>query len=403
MSTLLTLGGITRRALSLFRNSNAFLQTISRQYDDSFAVTGAKIGATLRVRFPNDFTVRTGQTASAQALSEKSMTITVATQKGVDVSFASSELALSMDDFSERVLEPMVNVLAGAVASDCMTLVEQCPNIVHNVDGSNNTLSPTATTWLQAGAALDLVSAPRGNRKVIVDAQTQARTVASLTGLFNPTTEISKQYRVGAMTGTSGALGFDDWRMDQTCILHQTAAYSTLGTWTSVDATGQIFTTSALAGPLTAGDIITVAGAYAVNKVTKLTTGKLLQFVVTANVATSATTVNVYPPLISAAGAYQTVAAAPSGGAAIASPINAGEQYRKNFAFVPEAFTLVTADLEMPTGAVVDCARETYDGISLRMIRDFITTTDQFLTRLDILYGFAAPRPEWCCIIADVV
>jgi hypothetical protein len=404
-NTLLTISQITREALRLFLNSNAFLQTIDKQYDPQFARTGGgKIGATLRIRLPNDYTVRSGASAaSPQDTTERNTTLTVATQKGVDVSFSSADLSLSLSDFGTRILRPMMNSLAGAVATDVMSLVEGVPNIVHAVDGSNNTISPTATTWLQAGAVLDQLSAPRGERCAILDVLTQSRTVAGFTGLFNPTNDTSDRWRTGLM-GTR-ALGIDDWRMDQTAILHTTAAYSTLNTVTSVSADGLTLTTAALAGPLTKGDIVTIAGVNSVNRVTKADNGVLAQFVVTANAATSATSVSIYPPLIPPSGGnpvqYQTVSKAISGSPALASPIKASEVYRKNFVFLKEAFTLATADLDLPTGAVVDCSRQVYDGVSIRIIRDYITTTDQWLTRSDILYGYASPRAEWCVIVAD--
>jgi hypothetical protein len=399
---MLTLGGITREALRLFKNSNAFLQTIDRQYDSSFAKSGAKIGSQLRIRLPNDYTVRTGANMSTQDTVERSVTLTVATQKGVDVAFTSADLALSLSDFSSRVLQPMIVKLAGAVASDVMSLADGVPTLVHNVDGSNNTISPTAATWLQAGALLDLYSAPRGNRCAIVDAMTQSRVVAGLAGLFNPSPAISDQYKTGKMGGTGGALGIDDWRMDQSTLLHSTAAYSTLGTVSGANQTGSSVTTSSLAGPIAAGDIVSFAGCYLSNRVNDTSTGQLAQFVVTSAVSGSATSIPIYPAIDKVA-PYKTVSASPTDGGAITVATKASEVYRKSMVFCPEAFTLVTADLDLPTGAVVDASRQVFDGISLRMIRDYLTASDEFATRLDILYGYVSPRPEWAVIVADAL
>ena len=71
-------------------------------------------------------------------------------------------------------------------------------------------------------------------------------------------------------------------------------------------------------------------------------------------------------------------------------------------AFVPEAITMATADLELPKG-VHEAARENYDGISLRMVTAYNIATDQYITRLDILYGSLFIRPEWCVAVADAV
>ena len=99
---------------------------------------------------------------------------------------------------------------------------------------------------------------------------------------------------------------------------------------------------------------------------------------------------------------YQTVTASPASGAVILCVNLAGEVYRKNFVMRPEAVTLATADLIMPKG-VHDAARENYDGISMRMVSQYNVSTDQFITRLDVLYGWTWVRPEWACVVADLI
>jgi hypothetical protein len=156
------------------------------------------------------------------------------------------------------------------------------------------------------------------------------------------------------------------------------------------------------------GDIITIAGVNGVNPVQKQSnTGSLAQFVVTAAVANGGTSISIYPPITPPVSgnnvAYQTVTAAPAASAAIATVVAASSTYRKNFAFHPVAATMATADLQLPTGAVLDTHREAYDGISIRCIDDYITATDQWLTRTDILYGYVWPRPIWACVVPDAV
>lgn len=401
-NSLLTISMITKEAVSLFKNSNAFIGRIDTQYDDRFAIDGAKIGTALRIRLPNDYTVRTGAAMSVQDTSEQSTTLTVATQKGVDVGFSTVERTMSLDDYSERVLQPMMNNLVGDIATNVMTGAEGgvC-NFVSLTDGSNNIISPTATTFLNAGAALNDNSSPMGKRTIVNDPWTDARTVSALSGLFNPSQEISKQFREGTM---KNALGFD-WCMDQTVIKHTTGSFSS-GTVNGASQTGNTLVTNAITGTLKKGDIITIAGVYAVNRVTKQTTGKLRQFVVTADVATSATSIPIYPAITPAVSGnavqYQTVDASPANSAAISLAHKASETFRKSIAFVPEAITMATADLVMPKG-VHEVAREVYDGISLRMLTDYIPGTDQLVTRLDVLYGFLYVRPEWCCAVGDVI
>ncbi len=403
-NSLLTINMITRQAVRLWKNSNAFVQNVDMQYDDSFAVTGAKIGSTLRIRLPNDFTVTTGPALSVQDTSEQSTTLVLATQKHVDVSYSTADRTLSLDDYSRRVLAPMVNNLAGAVAVDIIGGSEGgiC-NFVANQDAGSNILSPIQSTYLLSGAQLDLNSAPIANRKIVNSPITEARVVATLSGLLNPASQISRQYVTGRMYD---ALGFI-WMKDQTAISHTTGALAQ-GSATVLGAgqTGLNLGVNALANGLNIGDIITIAGVFQVNRITKQSTGQLRQFAVTANVAAGAVSIPIYPAIVPAVGGqavqYQTVTASPANGAAVnpASGLAASTTYRKNFSFAPEAVTLATADLEMPKN-VHEAARESFDGISMRMVTDYFIGTDQLITRLDVLYGFLWIRPEWAVVVAD--
>lgn len=405
-NSLLTINMITREAVRLWKNSNAFIQNVDMQYDDSFAVTGAKIGSTLRIRLPNDFTVATGPALSVQDTAEQSTTLVLATQKHVDVAYSTADRTLSLDDYSRRVLAPMVNNLAGAVAIDIMMGSEGgiC-NLVANQDIQMNMLNPVARTYLDSGAILDMNSAPIANRKIVNSPITEARVVGSLVGLLNPTSEISRQYVTGRMYD---ALGFI-WMKDQTTIAHRNGGLGQgSATVNGANQTGLVLSVHALADGLNQGDVIVLAGVNAVNRITKQDTGLLRQFVVTASVPPGGTTVPIYPAIIPPIGGqpvqYQTVTASPANGAAI-NPTNAfrpRQYYRKNFAYAPEAVTLATADLEMPKN-VHEAAREQFDGVSMRMVTDYFIGTDQLITRLDVLYGYLWIRPEWAVIVADLV
>lgn len=402
-NALLTLGGITREAVRLWKNSNAFLNSIDRQYDASYAVPGAKIGSQLRIRLPNDFIARSGPTLSLNTVNEQQTTLTMGTQKGVDVPFSSVDRTLSLDDYSERILAPMINTLAGAVASDIMSGA-----LPSNM--ASNTGSPAVADWLTAGAILDRNSAMRGGRKSVMSPTTQARTVSSMTGLFNPTGRISKQFDTGEMFGP--ALGIEEWMSDQTVLTH------TVGTAAGIAISGasqtgtSILMTAATAGTLVVGDIITIAGVNSVNRITKVANPELQQFVVTANanLSAAAAAVSIYPSLVpSNAGAavqYQTVNVSPANAAAVSlfgTGFTGG--YRKNMVLRPEAVTMVSADLWMPPGGkgVIEAARESFDGISVRMITAYDPGGDQTYTRLDVLYGYLWVRPEWAVIVPDAI
>lgn len=387
---------ITNEAVRLFSQSNAFLRSVNRQYDDQFARSGAKIGNTLRIRLPNDYTVSTGPSITPQGTTEQNTSLTVATQANVPVAFTTAERTMSLDDYSERILAPAVNRLAAYVANDLMNVAQSSCNIVSK---SNATASPDASTWLSAGAILDQSLAPRMDRKIIMDPLTQARTVGSLAGLFNPQRKIADQYETGMLT--TDTLGFD-WMSDQTTQIHTVGTFSA-GTVNGASQTGSTITVNAITGTLNKGDIITFAGVHAINRLTGQSYGTLAQFVVTANVSNGATSIPIYPAIVPAPAAFNTVDASPANSAAISLVIPASTQYRQNLAYYPEAFTLATADLEMPTSGVVEAARAEFDGISLRMITGYNVTTDQLITRMDILYGYAAIRPEWAVVVADTL
>ena len=404
---LLTINMITREAIRLWKNTNSFIQHLDTQYDDQYARSGAKIGTALRIRLPADFTVRTGAAASPQDTAEVSTTLTLATQKGVDVSYSSVDRTLALDDFSKRTLAPMVNRLVGAVAVDVMTGVDNggCSNFTANLDAAGNVLNPRAQDILNAKAILTINSAPSDNRKLVCDPLTMSRMVGTLAGLLNPSTKIGSQYESGEI---QQGLGFD-WMEDQTVIKHTTGAYAAM-TVNGAGQTGLNLTVNTTTGPLNAGDIIQIAGVNAVNRITKQSTGQARQFVVTANVPTGSTVIPIYPAILpfSLVGGvltevqYQTTDTSPANSAAITVVTPSASVYRKNLAFIPEAITLATADLELPKG-VHEAAREEYDGISMRMISAYNIMTDQFITRLDVLYGFLYIRPEWVVAVGDAI
>lgn len=402
-NSLLTITMITRAAVRIWKNTNFFIQNINTQYDDQYARTGAKIGTSLKIRLPNEYTVRHGAAASVQDTQEQQITMTLATQDGVDVSFTTVERTMQLDDYVERVLAPKIAFLTADVAYTIMAGLEGgIANIVSNVDGSSNIIHPTQTTVLRARAALSNQSAPPGQRKLVADPDSMANMVSSLSGLFNPAPAITKQYMEGMMYD---ALGFR-WFEDQTVIKHTTGTF-TAGTVSGAGQTGtSSLVTNAITGTLVAGDIITIANVNAINRLTRQSLGVVRQFVVTADVATAATAIPIYPAIVAPVGGvgvqYQTVNASPANAAAISLFTKASEVFRKNIAYMPDAITMATADLELPEG-VWERSRSKFDNVSMRSILAYNPGTDQAIDRLDVLFGYLAVRPEWGVIVADSV
>lgn len=409
----LTIDMITAEAVMLFKNSNLFIMNMDTQYDDQFARDGAKIGDTLRIRLPSDFIVTDGPAMQLQDNTQQYTTLTVSSQKNVATPYTTAERTMSIDRYSELVVAPMVNALCGKVASTIMRGAEGgvC-NLIANTDGAGNIISPTMDQFTGANAILDDQGASMMDRRCVNDPTTDARTVSSLAGLLNPVSEISAQFRSGMM---KSGLGFDRFFRDQTVIKHTTGTFSAGGTVNGGNQTtgtsGGNIAVNAITGTLKQGDIITFADVNAVNRVTKESLGTLRQFVVTADVANGAVTIPIYPGLIPSttfvAGGpeqqYQTVDASPINGAAMTLVTPASSVYRKSLAYTQKAVTMASADLVMPKKAVEEAARTSYDGVSMRMLTDYLPMTDQLATRLDVLFGFKYIRPEWLCCIADKI
>jgi hypothetical protein len=412
-NTYLTIDMITAEAVMLFKNSNLFIMNMDTQYDDQFAIDGAKIGDTLRIRLPSDFIVTDGPAMQLQDNTQQFTSLTVSSQKNVATPYTTAERTMSIDRYSELVMAPMVNALCGKVASTIMRGSEGgvC-NLIANTDGAGNIISPTMDQFTGANAVLDDQGANMLDRRCVQDPTSDSRAVGALAGLLNPVTEISAQFRSGMM---KSGLGFDRFFRDQTVIKHTTGTFSAGGTVNGGNQTtstsGGNITVNAITGTLKKGDIITFDGVNAVNRVTKDSLGTLRQFVVTADVATLATVIPIYPGLIPSttfvAGGpeqqYQTVDASPINGAQMRLVTPASSVYRKSLAYTQKAVTMASADLVMPKKAVEEAARTSYDGVSMRMLTDYLPMTDQLATRLDVLFGFKYIRPEWMCVIADRV
>ena len=391
-NSILTPTMVTRGALVILHNNIRFCRTINRQYDDQFAKEGAKIGQTLKVRLPNQYTVSTGSALSEQDTTEISTTLTVATQKHVDTNFTTSELTLSIQDFMQRIGEPAMSVLAAAVDNDVANDIFD----VYNLVGTAGTTPATAKALLDAHTKMNYLAAPLSPRYCGLEPGANAAMVDGLKGLFNPTGNTSERFREGMMG--ENILGFREVYMTQSLPTLTTGARNTAYT-TAVLATTTLGQTTLPvitgAGTIKRGEVFTIAGVFSVNPETKASTGQLLQFTVTADYVGGAGNVSIAPALYKS-GARQNFTA--SGGDLPNSTTltfvgSASTTYAQNIAYHRDAFTFVTADLVMPEG-VHESAREVQDGLSLRYVRQYRIGTDDIPARFDILYGHLCQRGE---------
>lgn len=397
-NTLLTIDMITREALRVLRNQLTFTRNVNREYDSSFAKSGAKIGQTLRIRLPNAYIVRSGKTFSAQDTAEIKVDLTVDQQIGVDIEFSSVEQTMSLDDFSKRVLEPALSVVSNKIDADGLALYKD----IYSHVGAPGTDPNTALTLLQSQQKLNEKSAPLDeSRFATFNPAGQVSMVDALKGFFHAGQKISDQFKNGLMA--NGILGFNMIGMDQNVATHTVG--KTAGTPlvddtvasgdSSVNIDGW---TEAADVVLTQGDVFTIAGVFAVNPVNKATLPVLQQFVVTADATTASNQVEVaVSPSFISTGARQNISALPADDAAVTVVGSAEVGYAQNLAYHRNAFTLGMADLEMPPN--VAGSRAVDDGISVRIVQQYQLGTDITGTRLDVLYGWATIRPELACRI----
>ena len=412
-NNLLTISMITNEALMVLENELTFSGQVDRNYDDQFAVTGAKIGATLNVRRPGRFVGTSGPALNVEDFNETSVPVTLSTQFHVDTQFTSQDLALSLDMFSDRILKPAVAAIANKVDFDGLTMAK---NNTANIVGTAGTPPTGLITYLTAGAYLDSEGAPRdGRRSCVIEPFTSATIVDSLKGLFVPSEVIGKQYQKGMMGRDSAGM---NWFMDQNVVAQTFGSYATAtlacatttatgfltSGWAST-STIALTATTATAG-LKQGDVIQIEGVYAVNPQNRQAYGsnKLRNFVVTSNVtvATSGTTSVTVSPAVITAGQFQNVSIPTASATAVVTPFNkTGTVSPQNIVMHKNAFCLATADLELPDGVhFAGRASDKELGLSLRVVRQYTINNDSIPTRVDVLYGWAPLYPELACRVA---
>lgn len=391
-NSLLTIDMITRKALEILENNLVITRNVNRQYDDSFAVQGAKIGSTLRIRLPDRALVTDGAALQVQDDNEQYTTLTVSNQKHIGVNFTTAELTMQLDDFAERVLKPRVSQLAASVDAD----VANAYKYIGNTVGTPGTTPATSAVILAANQKLNENATPSGMRYATVNPAANAGLVEGMKGLFNPVGTIGSQFKSGMMG--EGILGVDEFAMSQS-IRTFTTGTRTNGT-TSAAVTTEGATTISVTGlgasaTVPAGEVFTVADCNMVNPQTRESTGSLFQFVnLTAVTASGGGAADLtVAPIYSANQALATVDALPGNSKAVTFVGAASSQYAQNMIYHKDAIAFATADLVMPQG--VDMAsRQVHNGISLRIVRQYDINNDRMPCRMDVLYGYNAIRPQ---------
>ncbi len=388
----------------MLENTDAVLMHINSEYSDEFTFGGAVLGQTLSIRKPPRYIGRLGQAAQIEAITETFVPLTLSYQRGVDTQVSSQNLTLDIDNYSSRILEPQIVRLSNLVDQDVCNLAQGLNNFV----GVPGTTPTTSTTWLAAKTKLDKQAAPADrNRFIFLEPAADSALVDNLKGLFQASGEIAEQYLTGSMRR---ALGFR-WEMDQNIYVHTVGTLGGTPTVTTVPASGAstIVTGSWTSTTLNAGDIVsfvsTTTPVNYVNTQSFQSVGQTMQFVVMATTSdsTGSITIPVGPAMIGPGSQLQNITNLPAAStpvyvfdtaAANFSTISA-KQSPQNLAVHKDFGTCAMVDMPLPGGTdVARRAASKKGGKSIRVIRDYVASSDQWIQRLDLLYGVAVLRQE---------
>lgn len=361
--------------------------------DSSFGQENGKIGDTLRIRLPSQYTRRQGsRVMSIQDSEQQKTSLVMATQDGVDMRFNSREMLLDLENFSKLHLEPAMATLVSGVESD---VLQGCTKAVYNTVGTPGTPPTDLVATGAARAKLNQYLAPKdGNRNVQMDSVTMGGLVNGLKGLFQDSQQIKEQYREGLIGRTAMADFYENER-----------------TWTmtnSADVAGEVnmaagltegstvVTVDGFTAAPTAGMVFTFELSKAVHPETKAAYSHLQQFVVVSATTTAIT----FQPAIFASGPKKNVTVLPLDNDDVVFFGSASTAYQQNLMYHKDAFTFATGELPLMQNEY-SCVRKTFDGLSLRVWQGPDIVNDELLTRVDILYGYASIRPQWAARISS--
>ena len=398
-ANLVTTQLVTKFAVKEFVNAMQMLTRVDRQLDPLFK----KVGASIDVRRSIMWEATDGAViASFDEAEEGLVSVTLDKRKKVAFKFTSEDLTLKIDDFNARYIKPAMIELAQKVENDLADTYKEVFNFV-------GTPGTEPANFLAVGAArakLNKLGVPMGETKsAFYNPDAALQLANSLQNVFPQ--QIAKRAIEEAMITKYAQFEIFE---NQSLKTHTTGTYTTGSTplingaaqnvtyaaskdtgTQSLITDGWAFTTLAL----TEGDVFTIAGVNSVNRRSREDTGELAQFVVRADGTSDGAgnlTLTVAPPIITS-GPYQTVTAAPADNAAI-TPVTGTEAtgYVQNLAFHRNAITVAMAPLALPPGNV-EASSESFEGISVRSVRDYDITNDDGLWRFDILYAVKVQNP----------
>jgi hypothetical protein len=275
---------------------------------------------------------------------------------------------------------------------------------IYNWVGTPGQTINSFADFAAAPQRLDTMAVPMDNRNSVLSPADHWGMLGSQTALYIQNAANSA-YRDGSL----GKIGGVETRMNQMVPTHtvgalggtplvngatQNVTYDTAkNTWTQSLITDGW--TAAAAARVKEGDVFTLYAAGTsgakvkmVNPRTKQVTDVDQQFVITADGSSDGSgnlTLTISPPIITS-GPHQTVNAAPADNAGLVMVGTASTGYVQNMAYHKNTMGLAIVPMEMPAAAYGG-HRESYKGISLRVIPIYDGTNDISKWRMDMLYG----------------
>jgi len=393
-NTLVTCSIVAKESLAILTNMLDFSKNVNRDWTDEFTgnlTRGYAPGQTINIKKPPRYTYRAGRVAVPQATVESTVPLTL-TQGGCDLNFTSIERTLSLTKL-ERKLEAALASIAVEIDRQGLDLARTATfNCLNSAGTLPTTQALALAAFTDCNRRLDEMGAPRDKRRYMtMGPGMNGAAIQGLAGLFNAGDKISKQYGSGLMVDALG-LSFG---MSQN-VATQPASAATASNINGANQTGSNITVAATGGgTLYKGASITLPGVFAVNPQTRVSTGVLANFVITADVASGATTLPISPAIVTS-GPFQNVTASPTTGQPFVIVGTVNTAFQANVAYHRDAFTLATVPMWSPPGGkgVIDVAQETYEGFTIKVTEFYDGTNDNSIMRLDILFGWAATYPE---------
>ena len=394
-NTAVTCSIVAKEALPILENMCSFSKNVNRDWQDEFTGNigrGYMPGSQILIKKPPRYTYRAGRVSVPQATVETSVPL-VLSQGGSDLNFTSLDQTLNFNKLEQKVAAAIAPI-ANEIDRQGLTLAHYSTFNTLNTAGALPTTQALAVQAMtDTNRRLDEMGAPvkDGGRSFCMNPALNGAMIQGYAGLFNNASRVSGQYNTGYMQDSFGISPM----MDQNVDVHTNGA-ATATNINGAGQTGSTITVVAVAGgTLTRGTTITLPGVFAVNPQSRVSTGVLANFVVTADVSAGATSIPISPAIVTS-GAFQNVSASPTTGSPYVILGAASTSYSTNVAYHKDAFTLAMVPMWAPKGGrgVIDVAQETHNGFTVKVTQFYDGINDNAIWRLDVLFGWVATYPE---------